>query len=143
MATKIRLARGGSKKRPYYQIVVADSRSARDGKFIEKVGTYNPLAEKDSAERITLKEDRVKYWLGTGATPSDRVESFLVAANLLKRSKQKQQTLDKRVAKHQEEMLKKKEQEAKEAAEKKAQEEAARLEAEAAEKAAAVTAEAE
>jgi small subunit ribosomal protein S16 len=73
MATKIRLARGGTKKRPYYRIVVTDSRSPRDGKFIEKVGTFNPLLAKDDAARLTVTKDRVEYWLGTGAQPSERI----------------------------------------------------------------------
>lgn len=85
MATKIRLARGGSKKRPYYRIVIADARSPRDGRFIEKVGTYNPLLPKDSAERVTLVEDRIKHWLGEGAQPTDRVLRFLDAAGIAKR----------------------------------------------------------
>jgi small subunit ribosomal protein S16 len=74
---KIRLARGGAKKRPYYQIVVADSRSPRDGRFIERVGSYNPLLGKDDPNRITLKTDRIQEWLGKGAQPTDRVARFL------------------------------------------------------------------
>ena len=74
---KIRLARGGAKKRPYYSIVVADSHSARDGRFIEKVGTFNPLLAKDHPERFTLKTERVQEWLGKGAQPTDRVARFL------------------------------------------------------------------
>lgn len=77
MALKIRLARSGAKKRPYYRLVVADSRSPRDGRFIEKVGTYNPMLERDHPDRIRLVEDRIKHWLGTGATPTDRVARFL------------------------------------------------------------------
>ena len=77
MALKIRLARGGAKKRPYYSIVVADVRSPRDGRFKEKVGTYNPLLAKTDENRVTFKEDRVKYWLGVGAKPTDRVARFL------------------------------------------------------------------
>ncbi|MCV6546523.1 MAG: 30S ribosomal protein S16 [Cohaesibacter sp.] len=86
MALKLRLARGGSKKRPYYRIVVADVRAPRDGRFIEKVGTYNPLLPKDSEERVTLKTDRVEHWLKQGAQPTDRVLRFLDAAGLAKRS---------------------------------------------------------
>ena len=78
----IRLARGGAKKRPYYRIVVADSRNARDGKFLEKIGTYNPLEPKDSAERIKLDAERAAHWLGIGAQPTDRVARFLDAAGL-------------------------------------------------------------
>lgn len=85
MATKIRLARGGAKKRPYYRIVVADVRAPRDGRFIEKVGSYNPMVAKDSAERVVLDIDRVKHWLANGATPTDRVARFLDEAGLMKR----------------------------------------------------------
>jgi small subunit ribosomal protein S16 len=85
MAVAIRLSRGGSKKRPYYRIVVADSRSPRDGSFIEKVGTYNPMLAKDDANRVTLNADRIKHWLGVGAQPSDRVLRFLDAAGLKER----------------------------------------------------------
>ncbi|MCV6825453.1 MULTISPECIES: 30S ribosomal protein S16 [Halocynthiibacter] len=83
MAMKIRLARGGSKKRPFYRVVAADSRMPRDGRFIEKLGTYNPLLPKDSEERVKLDLDRVKYWLDQGAQPSDRVSRFLEAAGVL------------------------------------------------------------
>ncbi|MEZ5669837.1 MAG: 30S ribosomal protein S16 [Alphaproteobacteria bacterium] len=82
MALKIRLARGGAKKRPYYRIVVADSRSPRDGKFIEKVGTYNPMLERDDENRLRLDHDRIKHWLGNGALPTDRVARFLGDAGL-------------------------------------------------------------
>src|SRR5918995_40949 len=85
MAVAIRLARGGSKKRPYYRIVVADSRNARDGRFIEKVGTYNPLLAKDSPERVKLDADRISHWLSVGAQPSDRVLRFLDAAGIKER----------------------------------------------------------
>ncbi|HEC00294.1 MAG TPA: 30S ribosomal protein S16 [Sphingomonadales bacterium] len=85
MAVKIRLARGGAKKRPYYRIVVADVRSPRDGRYIEKVGTHNPLLPKDHADRVRLVEDRIIYWLGQGAQPTDRVARFLDAAGLMKR----------------------------------------------------------
>src|SRR3954463_15865118 len=86
MAVAIRLSRGGSKKRPYYRIVVADSRNARDGRFIEKVGTYNPLLAKDSPERVKLDADRIEHWLGVGAQPSDRVLRFLDAAGIRERA---------------------------------------------------------
>jgi len=86
MALSIRLSRGGSKKRPYYRIVVADARSPRDGRFIEKIGTYNPLLAKDSAERIKLDGDRAKHWLGVGAQPTDRVARFLDAAGVRERA---------------------------------------------------------
>jgi len=85
MAVAIRLARGGSKKRPYYRIVVADSRNARDGRFIEKVGTYNPLLAKDSPERVKLDGERISHWLSVGAKPSDRVLRFLDAAGIKER----------------------------------------------------------
>ena len=77
MSLKIRLARGGSKKRPYYNIVIADSRAPRDGRFIEKVGHYNPLLAKTDENRVQYKEDRIKHWLGVGALPTDRVARFL------------------------------------------------------------------
>src|SRR5690348_13016108 len=85
MAVAIRLSRGGSKKRPYYRIVVADSRNARDGRFIEKVGTYNPLLAKDSPERVKLDAERISHWLNVGAQPSDRVLRFLDAAGIRER----------------------------------------------------------
>jgi len=81
MAMKIRLARGGSKKRPFYRIVAADSRMPRDGRFIEKLGTYNPLLPKDSEERVKMNMERVQYWLDKGAQPSDRISRFLEAAD--------------------------------------------------------------
>ena len=83
MALKIRLARAGAKKRPQYRIVVADSRSPRDGRFLEKVGTYNPLKPVDSPERVTLKAERIVYWLGMGAKPTDRVGQLLGAAEII------------------------------------------------------------
>ncbi|MCC5955309.1 MAG: 30S ribosomal protein S16 [Natronohydrobacter sp.] len=82
MAVKIRLARGGAKKRPHYSIVVADSRMARDGRFLEKVGTYNPLLAKDSEDRIKMDMERVQHWLDQGAQPTDRVSRFLEAAGV-------------------------------------------------------------
>ncbi|KZL29197.1 MULTISPECIES: 30S ribosomal protein S16 [Pseudovibrio] len=85
MATKIRLARGGTKKRPFYRIVIADVRSPRDGRFIEIVGRYNPMLPKDADNRVELNEERIKHWLGHGAQPSDRVLRFLDAAGLMKR----------------------------------------------------------
>ena len=82
MALKIRLARGGAKKRPYYRIVVADSRMPRDGRFIEKLGTYNPLLAKDSEERVKMDVERVQYWISQGAQPTDRVARMLEAAGV-------------------------------------------------------------
>jgi len=86
MALKIRLARGGSKKRPYYKIIAAHSRSPRDGKFLEQVGTYNPLLAKDDENRVRLVEDRVRYWLGVGAQPTDRVARMLDKAGIKERA---------------------------------------------------------
>ena len=86
MALSIRLSRGGSKKRPYYRIVVADARSPRDGKFIEKIGNYNPLLAKDAENRIVLDAERAKYWLGNGAQPTDRVARFLDKAGVKERA---------------------------------------------------------
>ena len=83
MSLRIRLARGGAKKRPYYRIVVADSRAARDGRFIEKVGSYNPMVPQDSPERLRLNAERIQHWLSVGAQPSDRVARFLGAAELI------------------------------------------------------------
>ena len=85
MAMKIRLARGGSKKRPFYRIVAADSRMPRDGRFIEKLGTYNPLLPKDSEERVKMDLERVQYWLGQGAQPTDRISRFLEAAGVVEK----------------------------------------------------------
>jgi small subunit ribosomal protein S16 len=84
MSLKIRLARGGAKKRPFYAIVVADARSPRDGRFIERVGTYNPMVEKGHPERIVLKTERIQHWLSVGAQPTDRVARFLGDAELIK-----------------------------------------------------------
>src|SRR5215210_5945326 len=86
MAVAIRLARGGAKKRPYYKIVVTDARNARDGKFIERIGSYNPLLPKDSPERVKLDADRARHWLSVGAQPSDRVARFLDAAGIKERA---------------------------------------------------------
>ena len=86
MSVSIRLARGGAKKRPYYRIVVANSRSSRDGRFIEKIGSYNPLLAKDDANRVVLDLDRAKHWLSVGAQPTDRVARFLDAAGIKERA---------------------------------------------------------
>jgi small subunit ribosomal protein S16 len=82
MGLKIRLTRGGTKKRPFYSVVVADSRSPRDGRFIEKLGTYNPMLDKGHAERVVLKSERIQHWLKVGALPSERVQRFLADAGL-------------------------------------------------------------
>lgn len=118
MATKIRLARGGSKKRPFYRIVAADTRAPRDGRFIEKLGTYNPLLAKDSAERVTMDKERVQYWLDQGAQPTDRVLRFLDAEGLAKRPARNNPTKAKPGRKAQERLDEKaqKEEEAKQAA---------------------------
>lgn len=86
MAIALRLSRGGAKKRPYYRIVAADSRKSRDGRYLEQLGTYNPLLAKDDPARVKLDEDRVRYWLGVGAQPSDRVLRFLDAAGIMERT---------------------------------------------------------
>ncbi|MBE7636303.1 30S ribosomal protein S16 [Sneathiella sp. P13V-1] len=83
MALKIRLTRQGAKKRPFYRIVVADVRSPRDGRYIERVGTYNPMLTKDDENRVTLDEDRIKHWIGNGAKPTDRVARFLAEAGMM------------------------------------------------------------
>tara|TARA_R100001129_G_scaffold178561_2_gene154501 strand:- start:16 stop:486 length:471 start_codon:yes stop_codon:yes gene_type:complete len=85
MALKIRLARGGSKKRPYYQVVIADVRSPRDGRFIEKIGHWNPMLPRDSENRVEIDADRAKHWLENGALPTDRVARFLAEAGLMER----------------------------------------------------------
>jgi small subunit ribosomal protein S16 len=83
MSLKIRLSRGGAKKRPFYKIVLADSRSPRDGKFIEKLGTYNPMLPHDHEQRLILKEERIKHWLSVGAQPTDRVAKFFADAGYI------------------------------------------------------------
>ncbi|NVJ93101.1 MAG: 30S ribosomal protein S16, partial [Methylocystaceae bacterium] len=92
MALTIRLARGGAKKRPFYRIVVADKRAPRDGRFIEKLGTYNPMLAKDNEQRVVLNFDRVDYWMGQGAKPSDRVLRFLANAGKAERAIPQQTT---------------------------------------------------
>ena len=92
MSLTIRMSRGGAKKRPYYRIVVADSHSPRDGRFIERLGTYNPMVAKDHPDRVTLNAERIKHWLGVGAQPSDRVSRFLAAKELAPRPAVPQQT---------------------------------------------------
>lgn len=121
MALKIRLARGGAKKRPFYRVVVAEASSPRDGRFVEKVGTYNPLLPNGHADRIVLNVERIKHWLSVGAQPTDRVELFLSNAGLLEkkaRSANPQKSAPKKRA--QERM--KAEEEARAAAAKKAEE---------------------
>jgi len=88
MAVKIRLSRGGTKKRPYYYVVVAEATAPRDGRYIEQIGTFNPMLKKDHADRVRLQEDRVKHWLSVGAQPTDRVLRILDGAGLAKRDAQ-------------------------------------------------------
>jgi len=103
MSLKIRLARGGAKKRPFYRIVVAESRFSRDGKFVERIGSYNPMLAKDHADRVVLDTERAKYWLSKGALPSDRVQHFFHKAGLMEAPKRYDQTKqDKPKAKAQE-----------------------------------------
>ena len=92
MSLKIRLSRGGAKKRPFYKIVLADSHSPRDGKFLERLGTYNPMLPQEHAERLVLKEERIKHWLSVGAQPTDRVARFLVGAGYLPEKARPQQS---------------------------------------------------
>ena len=92
MSLKIRLSRGGAKKRPFYRIVVADSRSPRDGRFIERIGVYNPMLKRDDPNRIQFNEERVRHWLSHGATPSDRVARFLGAADIISMPERREQT---------------------------------------------------
>lgn len=92
MSVRIRLSRGGAKKRPFYRIVVADSRSPRDGRFIEVLGTYNPMLDQDHPQRILMKEERVRHWLQHGATPSDRVAKFCASAGLMEPRARTEQT---------------------------------------------------
>jgi small subunit ribosomal protein S16 len=127
MAVKIRLARGGAKKRPFYRIVAADERSPRDGRYIEKLGTFNPLLPKDHAERVVMDTDRIQHWLSTGAQPTDRVLRLLDAAGLAKRPARNNPKKALPGAKAQERI------EAKKQAEEEAKEAAAAAEAEAAE----------
>jgi len=93
MSLKIRLSRGGAKKRPYYRIVVADSRSPRDGRFIERLGSYNPMVPKDHPERVVLNSERAKHWLSVGATPSDRLTRIFAALDLVPARRIPRQTL--------------------------------------------------
>lgn len=93
MPLRIRLARAGAKKRPFYRIVVADGRSPRDGRFIEKLGTYNPLLKRDDPDRVTLNEERIRHWLGHGARPTDRVARFLGTAEIIPMPAQKNNPL--------------------------------------------------
>jgi small subunit ribosomal protein S16 len=119
MAVKIRLARAGAKKRPFYRIVIADERAPRDGRFIEKVGTYNPLLPSDAADRVTLDVGRIEHWLSKGAQPTDRVLRFLDQAGLTKREPRlnPKKALPGKKAQEREEARRKREEEAAGAAE--------------------------
>lgn len=121
---KIRLARGGAKKKPYYRIVVADVRSPRDGRFLEKVGTYNPMLPKDDENRVTLKEDRIKHWLGQGAQATDRVAIFLGKAGITEMPERKSNPNKAKPKAKAVERVKEKEEKAKAAAEAAAEAEA-------------------
>jgi small subunit ribosomal protein S16 len=126
MALAIRMARGGRKKLPYYRIVVADKRFARDGRHIERVGSYNPLLANDDEKRVILNEERIKYWLSQGAQPSDRVARFLGKAGLIEMPKWNETPQKSAPGEKAKERLKEKEEKAKAAEEaKKAAEEAA------------------
>ena len=131
MSVKIRLARGGSKKRPYYRIVIADARAPRDGKYIEKVGNYNPMLAKDNDNRVVLNQERLQYWISQGAQPTDRVSRFLSNAGLMADRKIPAQT--KKHLQSEKTLMKIQEKEEKIKAAKEAQEAAAAEAAEAAE----------
>jgi len=130
MSLKIRLSRGGAKKRPYYRIVVADSRKARDGSFIERVGSYNPMVAKDHPNRVVLNEERIKYWIGVGGKPTDRVARFLAQAGIMEAAKISQQTKQHLPRAKTLERLKEGEEKAAAQAEKKAEEKAEAAQAE-------------
>ncbi len=117
MSIKIRLARGGAKKRPFYQIVVADTRSPRDGRFIERVGSYNPMVPQDHPERVILQEERIKHWLSVGALPTDRVARFLGQAEIIAKPTYKEQPKKSAPKAKAQERLKEREDAAKAAAE--------------------------
>lgn len=106
MALKIRLARGGSKKRPFYRVVIAEAGCPRDGRFVEKIGTYNPLLEQGHAQRLVINKERAEYWLSVGAQPTDRVVSFLSNLGLIPMVEKREQTLKNRPRKKAQERLK-------------------------------------
>lgn len=117
MALKLRLSRGGSKKRPYYRIVVAEVTSPRDGSFLERVGTYNPMLPKDHEDRVRLFKDRIQYWLDHGARPTDRVQRFLAQAEMMEAPKIHEQTKKNKPKAKAQERIREAEERAKEAAE--------------------------
>ncbi len=140
MSLKIRMSRGGAKKRPFYRIVVADTRAPRDGRFIEKIGFHNPMMPRDHAERLSINLDRAKYWMSVGAKPSPRVHRFLADAGVMEKASIPEQTKQHLPRAKEQERIREREQKAKEAAEAakaEAAEAAAAAEAEAAEAAAA------
>ena len=106
MSLKIRLSRGGAKKRPFYRIVVTDSRNPRDGRFIERLGHYNPMVAKDDPERVRLDEDKIKEWLSKGAKPSDRVAKFLGRAEIIPMPPQRDNPIKSRPRKKAQERMK-------------------------------------
>ncbi len=109
MSLKIRLARGGCKKRPFYRIVVADARAPRDGKFVEKIGSYNPMVAADHPDRVRLDEGRAKYWVGVGAEPTERVGKFLSSRNIIKAVEYRESPIKSQPKKRAQERLKAKE----------------------------------
>jgi len=117
MSVRIRLSRGGSKKRPFYKVVAADQRAPRDGRFIERLGSYNPMLPQDHAERFTINEERVKYWLSQGAEPTERLEKLLANLGLVAKPALRNQPLKSAPKAKAQERLKEKEEKAKAAAE--------------------------
>ena len=109
MSVSLRLSRGGSKKRPFFRLVAADIRAPRDGRYIERLGTYNPMREKDDPERVNLNLERIKYWLSVGAKPTERVTGFLAKEGLLKKQEIPKQTKQDKPKKKTVEKLKAKE----------------------------------
>ena len=117
MSLKIRMSRGGAKKRPFYRIVVADTRAPRDGRFIEKIGFHNPMMPRDHAERLSINLDRAKYWMSVGAKPSPRVHRFLADAGVMEKASIPEQTKQHLPRAKEQERIREREQKAKEAAE--------------------------
>lgn len=117
MSVRIRLSRGGSKKRPFYKVVAADQRAPRDGRYIERLGSYNPMLPQDHAERFTINEERVKYWLSQGAEPTERLEKMLSALGLVNKPAMRNQPQKSAPKAKAQERLKEKEEKAKAAAE--------------------------
>ena len=143
MSLKIRLARGGAKNRPYYRVVVADSRMPRDGRYIERVGSYNPMLEHGDENRLVIREDRVKHWLSVGAQSTDRVQRLLAQAGLVEAKPRRDQTKQDKPKAKALERIQEKEEAAKAAAEAAAEADAAPAEEAPAEEAAAEEAPAE